>query len=360
MSRIAIIDTAIDPGYIGDRAARHINLCGGNNNTVTQEIGHGTLCAMVLDHCTSDYELVNIQIFRDNKAKVFGEVEILAKALKLCRELKVDIVSLSAVSSILSDSKYLYDITRELSGGALVVSALDNKRYVTVPTSYPHVLGVRSDNAGRLSPGELAYRTDDPFGANIYANCDFAFLREKHYGPSNSLAVPVAAAYVNDLLNQRFSICEIESHLKNLRPYPISACEEPFSQRRQPDKEIPVVFLADDTTENCVIFMDSLHEKYEIQATALSFAEGAYDVRIKPVKDIGDIEKDLHFMENSYKTDIVFIVGGEDQLEEVLRTVDIDIKLICRGSRTLIIYENGQESEPSSCVSDRLYEILTT
>ncbi len=40
----------------------------------------------------------------------------------------------------------------------MIVSALDNDRYVTVPASYPFVVGVQSDREQYLHPGELAYQ----------------------------------------------------------------------------------------------------------------------------------------------------------------------------------------------------------
>jgi hypothetical protein len=109
LSRIAIIDTAVNAGYIGGGAIEYINLCGGReyDDCADGQLNHGTLCAMVLDYCAKDYDLVNMRIFNENKAKVFGEIGTLAEALRLCIKLNVNAVSLSAVSSILSDSKYL-------------------------------------------------------------------------------------------------------------------------------------------------------------------------------------------------------------------------------------------------------------
>lgn len=361
MSRIAIIDTMINREYLHGKTFEHINLCGENKKDINQKINHGTLCAMVLDSCASDYELVNIQILRDSKVKAYGEITLLAKALEVCRDLKIDVVSLSAVSSILSDSKYLFDSTCDLARNTVIVSALDNKRYVTVPTSFPHVLGVRSDFACILSPGEIAYQANDPFGVNLYVNCDFAFLRENHYGPSNSLAVPVVAAYVNNLLNQGQSVSEIESLLRQLKSYPIRReYEEIYFPLWPKVNEIPVVFLADVAIGTCCAFMDNLYEKYEVQSTALSLVEGPYDIRIKTVKDIGTIQEDLYFMEQHYKTDIIFIVGGERLLEEVQKIINIDVKLIYRDNWTSIVYENSHEIESNSRVLGRLYEILTS
>ena len=296
MSRIAVIDTAVDNKYIGGKAIERINLCKGSDNSTGNEISHGTLCAMILSHFASDYKLVNIQILRENKAKAFGGIGLLAEALRLCLELNVDVVSLSAVSSILSDSKYIYETTCELAKGAFIVSALDNAQYVSVPTSYPHVVGVRCDTAGLLSPGELAYSAGDPFGANVYANCDFALLREHNCGPSNSFAVPVVVAYVNDLLNRGKSRQEIKSMLRNLKPYPISDGPTMMPPLPSEEREIPVVYLANGTSDMCREIMDCLYENHKVQSSTLSLLACPYDIRIKTVKKIDAIHHDLRFM----------------------------------------------------------------
>ena len=361
MSRIAIIDTAIDAAFIGGKAIEHINLCGSGNNYSHREISHGTFCAMALDICASDYELVNIQIFKDNETKVFTEIELLARALKLCKDLKIDVVSLSAVSSVLSDSKHLYDISKYLARDTVIVSALDNARYATVPTSYPHVVGVSSDIACLLLPGEIAFWEDAPLGTNIYANCEFPQLREQGCGPSNSIAVPVVAAYINDLINQKKSILHIESLLQKQKPYLISKEAINIYYPAEPtEKEIPIVFLADSAIGVCSALMDNLYEKYEVQATALSLVEAPYDVRIKSVKGADTIKDDLYFMERNYKTDLIFIIGEKSMLDEVRKIVDVDITLICQdNAQTWLEYENKRELILNSKVLEKLHSILT-
>jgi hypothetical protein len=362
MSRIAIIDTAIDREYIGGKAVEHINLCGESSNYICDEIGHGTLCAMVLDCCASDYELVNIQIFKENRGKVFGEVGLLEKALGLCRELEIDIVSLSAVSSVLSDSKRLYDITRALCERSVVVSALDNKRYVTVPTCYPFVLGVRNDTAGLMLPGEMAYSAADPFGANVYANCNFTSLNEIQRAPSNSLAVPVVAAYVNGLLNRGNAVSDIAAIIQKLKPYPAAAEFEDVHYRILPPavRVVPVVFIADASTKLCIALMDSLYDKYEVQSSALSFVKGPYDVRIKTVENVDAIAHYLSFMERHYKTDLIFVTGKAYTRDETLGSLSIDVELKRQSDGSVLIsYEGAREFAPNSKLADRLYGILT-
>lgn len=362
MSRIAIIDTAIDNNYINGRVVEHFNLCEESSNRVQHQIGHGTLCAMVLDHCATNYDLINIQIFKDYKSKVFGEIEILSKALKLCQELKIDVISLSAVSSLLSDSKYLFDITNKLSDTAVIVSALDNKRYVSVPTAYPHVIGVGTDSDGLLLPGDIACSVKDPFGANVYANCDFSFLREQLCAPSNSFAVPVVAAYANNLINQGEEISNIKSLLQNLKPYSLPKKREEASCFSSPDtREIPYVFIVDDETKTCCALMDSLYEKYEVQSAALSLTDGPYDVRVRTVDSIEKIQHDLYFMEHHYKTDIIFIIGSEFILSKVRQNIVIDIELVCKSDgQASICYEGNIECGIISNIPDRLHKILTS
>jgi len=361
LSRIAIIDTSIDPAYIGGRTVEYVNVCDDICNDYDSGISHGSLCAITLDCCASDYDLVNIRIFDENKLKVFGEIEVLAKALNLCRELCVDVVSLSAMSSILSDSKHLYDITKRLAENAVIISALDNRRYISVPTSYPHIVGVRSDIAGLLSLGEIAYSADDPYNANIFANCDFAFLRNHNCAPSNSIAVPVVAAHVNGLLNQGCSVWEIKSLLESCKLYPVDPQDENLAYHvSSDDREIPVVYLARYTVDMCQELMDAFCEDYEVQSTGLSFLEGSYDVRIKRLSRIDDIGYELRFMERHYKTDLIFILGSYNQLWDIKSIIEIDIWLTkLDNGGVLIGYDNEELYEVDEQATARLHEILT-
>ena len=66
MSRIAIVDTAIDARFIGGKDITYIDLYEGSSASRNLEISHGTICAMVLDHCAYEYELISYlrQIFQ--------------------------------------------------------------------------------------------------------------------------------------------------------------------------------------------------------------------------------------------------------------------------------------------------------
>ena len=361
MSRIAIIDAAIDNRYIGGKQIEFYDLCGDDLHDDANAVSHGTVCAAVLDFCAGDYELINIRMLGSSDSKVFGEIDLLAKALNLCMELKVDVVSLSAVSSILSDSKKLFNITRELSKQASIVSALDNRLFVTVPTSYPHVLGVRNDNLEALNPGGLAYRALDPFSANIFANCNFPFLREMRRHPSNSFAVPVVAAHINDLLNCGIAHDEIGTALQNLKEYPQNDGIDGFAlSENSEDREIPVIFIEDGGNELCCEVMDELFSSHEVQSAALSFTEGAYDVRVRRIADTGSLAGALRFLERHYKTDIAFIIGKSGISEEIRKAIDIDVEVSFTSSGEAVLsYENTKEKTQRSNIAKRLHDILT-
>lgn len=357
MSRIAIIDTKIDPAHIGGMHIDFINLCDTGSNACRTEISHGTLCAMVLDHCAKKYELINIQIF-NNKTRLHTDLELLARAFIMCNEMNIDIVSLSAGTTILSDSRYIYDITNTLAETSIIVSALDNRRFVTIPTNYPHVIGVQSDIKGLLSPGELAYNAGDPFDACLYSNCDFELLRKMRQYPSNSFAVPVAVAYINDLINKGGSIKEIKTQIQNLKTYPNN--NAPEQTVKQTTSDIPLVFFAVKTIDLCRDFMDCLYDKHFVQSSAIALFECPYDVRIKVNTDITRIRDDMRFMEHHYKTDLIFIVGAENQSEKVRNVAEIDVWLSNQSEDKIKIdYEDKRETCNLNLLPDRLHEILT-
>ena len=361
MSRIAVIDAAIDRAYIGGKHVEFIDLCGGVEKPPGGGISHGTMCAMVLDHCADDYELVNIRIFDSDEGKVFCDVELLAKALNLCLELDIDVISLSAVSSILSDSRHLYGVTKKLSDRAAIVSALDNRRYVTVPTSYPHVFGVRSDHSGLLLPGEVAYHAGDPFSANLYANCGFPFLRDMGRGQSNSLAVPVVAAYVNGLFNEGYNISDIGEHMRGLREYPIRSIPNGSSEYEgRRGEEVPIVCLSGCGVDGCVMLMDAFFDVYEVQSAALSFAGGVYDIRVRGVHSIGCFTAELGFVKRHFKTDIIFVVADKGMLADIGHLADVDVFIEFDGRGVAALrYEGNTEHVHMSILADRLNELLS-
>ncbi|MCL2126526.1 MAG: hypothetical protein FWH33_11160, partial [Oscillospiraceae bacterium] len=106
--------------------------------------------------------------------------------------------------------------------------------------------------------------------------------------------------------------------------------------------------------------MDRLFDPYEVQSVALSYIDGPYDIRIRRARDDANVADDVRFMELFYKTDMVFLFGGEDLLGGVKQAVSIDIVVDCSGGEhATYSYEETIELVPLENIADRLHDILT-
>lgn len=360
MSRIAIIDTYTDPKYVTQGALRHIPLC---EDSITQADGeyihHGSVCALVLDRCTnSPYELLNIQALPNkHKAKVFGSIDDLHRALNICIEENVDIVSMSLASSVLSDSRVIYDTAKALAEKAVIVAALDNMMYVSLPTSYPFVVGVQNDWDNLLEPGDISYKPEDSYCAHTIANCNFGFLRDIRHYPSNSFAVPVVTAWVNDILNREK--LSPQAVMERLRAKPVyTGGGLRFSDR---GGDIPVAVLIyenDDSPLPCRKVLDGMF-KEEIQATALSVFPGEYDVRIRRIDSAGNIPRELRFMQAHYKTDIIFVAVRQEELSRFENEIEIDLLGRVNGDVIEIECEEQTVTVPTDKAAETIYNLLS-
>lgn len=363
MSRIAILDTGIEPSRLHCKSFVSYKICsdvedGGDARS------HGTVCAFVLDYFASDYDLVSIQVMphtcEEGHGKPMGSIGHLREGLLLCAELGADIVCMSAVSSILSDSAYLYDEVKELSRRSILVSALDNRRFMTIPTGYPFVVGVQADRKNLLSPGEVAYRERDAFCANLYANCDIELLRHLGYAPSNSFAVPVAAARMNDWINRGE---DIEKVFRRMRRYPERSGQEdvrPWEGGLR--RDIPLILMSgtDDgqVYRVCRAAMDELYRSFQVQAAAICSMEGDYDIRFRMAASAEGMCRELLFMEYHYKTDLIFLAVGEKEREAAAGRIPADVEILVCGDSAQLLYEGGRMEGSVRCIAEWLCEIL--
>ena len=364
MSKIAILDTDISSRHLHCKKFHAYNVCGGEDGRRASETSHGTICARVLDYFASGYELFGIQIMKDSEKmtkKPMGDILHLEKGLRLCLELNVDIVCMSSVSSLLSDSNIIYSTAKELAQKSILLAALDNKSYVTVPTAYPFVAGVQSDMKNCLYPGELAYKEKDLFYAGLYANCNIELLEEFGCPPSNSFAVPTAAAKINEWKNQGKHIA---TEIRNLRPYPARGIKEEIFFKRELDlcRELPLAVLYASEGENvyevCQAAMDRLHAKYQVQSSALCGMEKGEDVRFRKWKAVEGLKQDLLFMECCYKTDLIFLIIEKQERDEVITQVNADLEIILNGDGICILFEDSFANGRVSDMADMVYNIL--
>lgn len=351
------MDTGICPEGLRCESFASYKIC--KDESDPGEMSHGTLCARVLDSLADAYELVSIQILPNQsrgESKSLGLIEHFREGLKLCLELKADLVCMSAVSSVLSDSVYLYDITERLAGQSVLLAALDNRRFLTIPTAYPFVLGVQSDYGNVLSPGELAYCREDPYFANVYANCGIGLLRQLRCAPSNSFAVPVAAAKVNEWINRKQDVREA---IESLRAYPGQREGKiPVPEWKQDSgREVPLVWMRGRDMgwvyEVCRSVMDELYRRHQIQTSGLVSGMFGYDVRLRRLTAGEDLRRALLFMERHYKTDLIFLLAEQGQSEE--GGADADVTVLVSGGRAEVAYEGQRVECSAETLAEEIY-----
>lgn len=364
MSRIAFLDTMIDPGKLNNaRKFYHYSVL--ENPVAYNEVNdysHGTACACILDHLTENYNLYNIEILPDtpvHQGKPKGSVRDMKKGLLLCRELDVDIICMSAVTSFLSDSGEIYDIVQEISSKSIFVAALDNRGYVTVPSSYPFVIGVQADRNNMLKPGEIASCKDSILHTDIYANCSFPWIVDMKCRSSNSLAVPVAASHMNGWINKGLEIRSMAEQLKRY-PHPAYSCLQEISAGVQRDIPVVMTYGDDEKYVSYVsrLLMDDMYKKYQVQATCISTVGEPYDIR---VKQAGFNEEDLAVMMKYYRTDLILIASGRDFYTKNNKKInaDADIYLKKDTEKFTVSCGNRKSVHQIHDLTETIYRILT-
>ncbi len=369
MSRIVIIDSYVDHTQVKANSFEYINLCGDVcSKNITDRITHGTACAMVLDKCTSDYDLINIQVlpnFQKGYAKTFGTIQILIEAMDICLDMDIDIVSMSIGSSILSDSKKLYAKVEALSKKAVVVAALDNNWYLTASASYPFVIGVQCDWENCVDVGAIAYAYDNIMGTNVYANCSFEMLNQIGECPSNSLAVPVVAAQINEWINteKQYSF-KIFDKIKECNVYPKqkeAICKasdiKVVVNKILDSPDVPSVYIESPDASLCITIMNWLADNEKIESCAIVRTIDKYDIRTQTLNTALLLSEQIQYMKWFYKTDIVFI---QDTTVTVSKKSELKYDVIIKHSENTacIMYDDEIEKVYIDDIARRLCEIL--
>lgn len=361
MRRIIMMDTIIDPMGLHCSefkifTVNSLQFKGGKPFVPS----HGTVCARILDQYIGEYELINIQMLPNEnlgQGKSFGNIQAFKEALDMSIEHNADIVSISAASSLLSDSSLIYEKVKELSRQSIVVAALDNHGFISLPASYPFVMGVQADRKGYLDSGELAYCKEDPLGAGFYASCDAKVLNELRYRPSNSFAVPVAVAWCSHIMEQGK---DVEQEISNMSKYPGNSYTENTSPWILETDTIPFILFSSLNPElSCRTIMDILHKNFRVQATALSCVGASPDIRIRKIVNAEKIEEEVRFMEQHYKTDLIFILTHIPSKDVIKEKVKPDLIISEDSNGFWVCGEKERVYVPEDKVAESIYRLLS-
>ena len=195
------------------------------------------------------------------------------------------------------------------------------------------------------------------------ANCRLPVLQKYGCSPSNSLAVPVVAAYIHNMLRRG---CNLQEAVRALKPYPAQSRKKtddgiPFAEK---EREVPVVLLVDGDVRRgtlfCEIILDQLLEKYGIEATALtSEMSERYDIRVRVFLSTLQIADDVYFMQTHYKTDLIFIVADVYEYSDICRRLESDLKVFIEDRRVKMTTDESSVILGREQVADAIYYALT-
>lgn len=192
-AKIAIIDGGIykskleHPEYV----IKQICLVPGDEEIQGE---HGTNCARILERCSAKYELIDIKIVQN--WKVPAGVEIIIVALQKCIEENVDFVCISAGTEYLSEYEKFKKIFRQFEiENIIVIAAISNYGYVTLPAAYRNVIGVIMDWNHVLEPMKCMCVNHPLLGDYIVANIQ-SHVSENDYPRGNSYAVPSVMKWI--------------------------------------------------------------------------------------------------------------------------------------------------------------------
>ncbi len=222
--QVGLIDDGVNEGFIYKCELK-------NNIEITPELkiisranyntcepSHGTICAAIIKHYSSEASLNSIKILDDTKT---CNVKQLIKAIEWCIYNNIQLINISLGTV---DYRDFFSVKRVVNKafkkGIIIVAACNNDNIVTYPASLFNVIGVKCDTSNNLSEGEYIFRPYSPDGIEIVAygnNFITLFTGEpKKVNPSNSYATPLITSKIYNIMknNHGISFDNIKSLLK--------------------------------------------------------------------------------------------------------------------------------------------------
>ena len=358
ITKVAFIDTGINTNYlknpervtsrfiINNGQSEKYPLFTSSSKSISDD--HGTMCARIFEHYAEDYDyqIVDIKVLNsiydtdDNEVIGKGNIKDLNKALELCLDLNVDIISMSLGSLLLSDSRYVRDIIDELNNnGVMIVAANSNSRKLSIPAVFPEVFGVEYDIWGILKPGEILYCPKDPLRIDIISAFEF-----EDELPSNSYAVPIVTARINKYISEG----------KNGRPEIARAFMEDCGECELLAKK---KYMADDTPcelphikviayeppiiayEYVKDIMDCLTDKHNCECACLFGMGKPIDCRFFDMRQFDmPFDQVVSVFEKYADLSVLFSIWDTKNEPD---DIDADVTITIKNDQTLIINDEG-------------------
>ncbi len=160
---------------------------------------HIELCEQLLIQCTNnEIDIITLEIDKDSMEK--ANIYQLVDALEQCIELNPIFVSLSIGSIKLSDALIVKAIIDRLRNqNVMIVAAVNNQGYVTIPASLPSVIGVEANIESNLKIPQIYRARENERGVDLivdYRELQMIPKEVKKLMVGNSFVVPVAIGFL--------------------------------------------------------------------------------------------------------------------------------------------------------------------
>ena len=194
MMKIAIIDDKINSSFLQypERLVK-IYFSKRISKNCKHSMTHATLCAKILEKSllNQPYELYNFDVIGNGN----DNIKKLKFALIMCTKMEFDIICMSIGTVCLSNSNLLSSLLKRLSKKTVLIAAISNKGYFTIPASLDYVIGVAAFNNPVFLEAEKIYKvSDNPLGIDFITGYKKTDFYDSMYCRGNSLVVPVLAA----------------------------------------------------------------------------------------------------------------------------------------------------------------------
>lgn len=332
MKTLIIIDDAINLKYIKHRNIKIYHVCMKKVVPYTKEVfgyTHSTRIIQIIEkYCDQELNIINIALSMDMNNQI--DIHDLKTALDFCIHIKVDIINLSIGTKKISDIQYIRSaIQRLYEKGTIIVSAISNDFYMTLPASLPQVIGVMHDYENFLKPAEMKEIEENMLGVQYIANST-QLLSSENYIASNSFSVPLV---ITELLkNKNLSI-------ENKKNNSINKREKILNIKKPSEKRPKVIIYGIKEPQE---LMNRLVIDNEIEAIGLRIMDNKVSIislfEISKVQ--GEISDIINVAEKYILADLILIFkecrNNMDNLNEDLNIEFLEKQIVLRGKNKMI------------------------
>lgn len=318
--KVAIIDDLINIKYIDKNIKVEKIPLVKRGDLLEEQISHSTITAMILTRLCKEVSILNIPILEDKRSK--GNVLNLIKALKICINEKVEIISLSIGSILMIDSYILEQTIKDvINANIVIVAASNNANIFTVPAAFKGVIGVKREPVKQLKPGEFYWDDNNLLGIQCIVNCDFGDI--DNYIPSNSYAVPViVAALANDYIGDIDCLVDrIKRKSRNIPFYADKKINTDFLYKWDDRNEVPninIIVGSNKYEEKFFIeFMHRLHDEKKFLYVGAYSKLKINDVRYIDItnKKFNSYKELIIYLSNAFYVDYIITILLENELD---------------------------------------------